>query len=885
MAEAQKDEKLVKDYCRRLLSDPAFNSLEILGMGDGIGLEEASFRVQLIEANNAPLQYRAAAATFSGAEWENWVSEVASASSSASAEDEQHTTGKSRPLSPIPALVTGRHLVIVGDQGSGKTTLLRWLALHAARSNTPDLPDLPVFISLGDYMRTGNNDLPEFIARRLGASRTFIEERLLRGQLLLLCDGLDEAGRGEQRGQERLYQQLEEFVAQYPQSLVAVSCRRAAWRRGLRGFSVAELCDLGWEDVQDFIRKWFNKTPAAGRELNRRLLQNFGLRSMTTSPLLLSLICTIFERENKLPNRRAELYSECIMLLRPRTTQTGSLRRLSISQEIDLLSHLAFYLHRHYTRELTRSEALSILRAVLPSYGMAAEEAEVMLLALTSGQGLLRHQADQVYAFAHLSLQEFFAAEALAKGGIPLINTLAPLLFDDWWREVILLLAGIGNATPLLDLIWNQRNLGSPAILLACRCIGEEPHLLDPTLSLAIMTATMQLIFEAGGNYAIKAQAINALASVKRKEAVGYLAALLPRSDIGRFLDWDLYGRVLETLVHLNDRTAIATAFACLRREELDNQQKLRLIDALAAVGNWEQVLCDLRIVLPALKGDPRAKVLLLLTQDGDRSAVGKALRVLHDPEVDDNLKARLLPSLANALEGNGPREPILTGHIYKLLQDGPRLGLGLRLKLCDFAIQRGGAARLLELIRMRPHSFEQELRRRIIIAATRFGGPEVLPRLLALLDEADSPELKRQAMTALIAITTSEQTDQLLGYLKSNATSINEYTKALALFVEELQPSRKTRATTQRFLLTPQEQAVLPPLRERSTGTLRRNSPDTALARTNSTDALHYTLEGYKTMARELSHLSLQSVEDSREPYHYVYNVGLIDAIANGPR
>jgi hypothetical protein len=883
MVESQKDEKLVKEYCRRLLSDPVFPALEVLGMGDSISLEEASFRVQLLEASSVSPNPRPT--RFNREEWDNWVSEVATASPSASAAD-QPAPGKSRPLSPIQALVGARRLVVIGDQGSGKTTLLRWLALHAARAGTPDLPDLPVLISLGDYARQTKPDMTEFMARRLGVSLPFMDERLRRGQVLLLCDGLDEAARGEPSGQERLYQNLEEFAARYPQVLMVVACRRAAWRGKLRGFNLAELCDLGWEDVQDFIRKWFVRTPVAGRELNRRLLQNFGLRAMAASPLLLSLICTIFERENKLPNRRAELYSDCIMLLRPRITQTGTLRRLSVSQEINLLSQIAFYLHRHYRRELSHSEALNILRAVLPSYGLSAEEAEEMLQVLTSGQGLLRRQAEDVYGFAHLSLQEFFTAEALAKGGPKILNGLAPHLFDDWWQEVVLLLAGIGDATPLLDLIWNRRNLGSPAILLACRCIGEEPHLLDPTLSMAIMTATMQLILESGNDYGVKAQAINALASVKRKETIGYLAALLPRSDIGRFLDWELYGRVLETLVQLNHRTAIAAAFTGLRRNELDDEQKLRLIDALAAVGNWEQVLCDLKIILPALSGDPRAKVLLLLTESGDRSVIGKALRVLNEPEVDDSLKARLLPSLANALEGKGPREPILTGHIYTQLQEGPRWSLGLRLKLCDFALQRGGAARLLELIRLRPHNFEQELRRRIIIASTRFGGPEVLPRLLALLDEADSPELKRQSMTALVAIATAEQTDQLLNYLRSNATQVNEYTRTLALLCEELQPGKRVKAITQRYLAL--EEAAYPAprrngdflpraatetLRSGATGTLRGTAP------------LRRVLEGYRNLARELNNYALPAAEESNEAYRYVYNSSLIDAIANGPR
>src|SRR4051794_6289728 len=101
MPELHKDEKLIKDYCRRLLSDPHFNSLEVLGMRDGILLEEASFRVQLIEATNAPLQSRLAAIRFSRIEWESWINEIATASSSASAAGERRTPGKSRPLAPL----------------------------------------------------------------------------------------------------------------------------------------------------------------------------------------------------------------------------------------------------------------------------------------------------------------------------------------------------------------------------------------------------------------------------------------------------------------------------------------------------------------------------------------------------------------------------------------------------------------------------------------------------------------------------------------------------------------------------------------------------------------------------------------------------------------
>jgi len=879
MSEPHKDEKLVKEYCHRLLADPLFNSLEVLGLRDGILLEEASFRLQLIEPHHSSLQNQAATNSFDRGEWTQWLSEVTSASNSTA--ETRATSDKSRPLSPLQALTTARKLLIVGDQGSGKTTLLRWLTLHAARADSTDLPDLPVLISLSEYSHAGSEALPNFIARKLGMSLSFIGERLRQGQLLLLCDGLDEAGRNEQFGQERLYQRLEEFAAEYPQVLMAVTCRRAAWRRGLRGFYAAALCDLGWEDVQDFIYRWFAKTPTAGRDLSGRLLQNFGLRSMAASPLLLSLICTIFEREGRLPNRRAELYSECIMLLQPRSKATGTLRPLSINQEIEVLGQIGFYLHRHYSREITSSDLLAILASLLPTYGLEASEAQNILISLTDGQGLLRHQTANLYSFVHLSLQEFFAAEALAKGGQVLLKNLEASLFEDWWREVILLLAGIGDATALLNLIWSKSKLGNPAILLACRCLGEEPHLLDPGLGNAIMTATMQLILEAGDDYALKAQAINALASVKRKETVGYLSALMARQDIGRFLDWDLYGRVLETLVQLNDLSVLPAAFNALGRDELDDEQKLRLIDALAAVGNWEQVLARLKTILPNLKGDPQAKVLLLLTQHGDRTVVGQALQALRASEVNDTLKYRLLPSLARAWEGERGPEPLLSGKILNLIQAGPKLGLSLRLKLCDFAIGRGGAANLLEAMRTNPQNFEQELRRRVILASSRFAGPEILPQLLVLLSETDSPELKRQVVASVAVMSTSKETDLLLAYLRRTTTLVNEYSRVLVALVEELQPGKKTRSVTQRFLLVETGKLLEGVPVERKLSGVRRDGT-TGLLRSNEGGPFRRILEAYRAMAGEFDRPAGQS---SSESYRYIYNSSLISAIANGPR
>lgn len=107
--------------------------------------------------------------------------------------------------------------IIVGNVGSGKTFLLKHLAietlrtLHSAHSEVPG-PGLPISIDLHEVAKFGNKDLRDFakfsksglldFAAHLwnclytipeDEARTFIENALHKGKVLLLLDGLDQS--------------------------------------------------------------------------------------------------------------------------------------------------------------------------------------------------------------------------------------------------------------------------------------------------------------------------------------------------------------------------------------------------------------------------------------------------------------------------------------------------------------------------------------------------------------------------------------------------------------------------------------------------------------------------------------------------------------------
>ena len=90
--------------------------------------------------------------------------------------------------------------------------------------------------------------------------------------------------------------------------------------RGLSGFTQLEVLDFRREDIEQFIRSWFDFRPkpsqyATAADLQVCLARTPRIQALAANPLLLSLIVLVYEEQLDLPDRRAELYSRCIETL------------------------------------------------------------------------------------------------------------------------------------------------------------------------------------------------------------------------------------------------------------------------------------------------------------------------------------------------------------------------------------------------------------------------------------------------------------------------------------------------------------------------------------------------------------------------------------------
>ncbi len=238
-------------------------------------------------------------------------------------------------VDPDVAIRKYRRCVVVGDPGAGKTTLLKYLTLTLADGKYPDLSDLPIHVELNAFIYSEERDLLGYAARRWEEryafpwteARSYIDAMLRDGKAILLLDALDETVVGEQPAQayasyQKAWDAIMHLAARYPQAYIVVTARKAGYQqhRPLDGFTVVEVTDFRQEDIRQFVDNWFRCTQevarvASANDLIARLDRNPRIQALAANPLLLSLIVLVYEAQLDLPDRRAELYRECVDVL------------------------------------------------------------------------------------------------------------------------------------------------------------------------------------------------------------------------------------------------------------------------------------------------------------------------------------------------------------------------------------------------------------------------------------------------------------------------------------------------------------------------------------------------------------------------------------------
>ena len=365
------------------------------------------------------------------------------------------------------------------------------LVASALGHKRPEQSDASVLWDVLAHLLTGVGEVRKGLDQHLRPA-------LRRGGVVLCFDGLDEIpatpGPDGVSLRTRVSRAVQSVARELPRTTqIALTCRQLSYEQPTAtpvdawtlpaddGWVVQHLQPFTFGQVRQFVTNWYaaacQATDASYRvaEGERRaaalltqLRENVRLGKLIESPLLLTLL-TLLHYNNEtgeLPRDRARLYDECVELLlerwepvrQPDVQIPGLLERLGIAQlasNADLravLHQVALHAHDRPPDlgdgrgRLRGSEIEGELSRFLRK--LRCDQIEVRLAAfeqaLRDETGLLQELGDDIYAFPHLTFQEYLAACGLSE-----VRESSHRAYAYWsgaegahWYEVLLLMVG-----------------------------------------------------------------------------------------------------------------------------------------------------------------------------------------------------------------------------------------------------------------------------------------------------------------------------------------------------------------------------------------------------------------------------------------------------------
>lgn len=345
----------------------------------------------------------------------------------------------------------GKKLFVWGEPGVGKTTFLKQILSYAI-DNTDKIP---LFVNIAEWAATHSLDkegLLKYITLQFehcGFSNAtiFIEYIIDEGFATLLFDGLDEISNDQRQKVLLLFEQYKGTKSQ-----IIITCRVGATGKHLKGYWEIQIARWDERRVQDFLRKRLTNKESRKKfieEINDG--ENKSLNDFKRNPLLLSLLCSVFDAKKGFPKKRTEIYYAATQhLLVERDQEKGNLisryavsGALTLAQKEILYEHIAYnFLTKektYFSRQELELEIDEILTIFFEKEKTKLFDSQILLQELVSQHGLLARKGYHTYAFSHLTFQEYYTARYIIKNKS--LEKLTVHISNPLWREVFLLVA------------------------------------------------------------------------------------------------------------------------------------------------------------------------------------------------------------------------------------------------------------------------------------------------------------------------------------------------------------------------------------------------------------------------------------------------------------
>ncbi|WP_431726985.1 NACHT domain-containing protein [Verrucosispora sp. TAA-831] len=436
-------------------------------------------------------------------------------------------------------------LAILGPPGSGKTTLLKYMTLtmlHRGRKSRrlgAPRAKMPILLFLREHTKSiiqnGDSTLADLVRSSLTSSPAAVdpprwfEKQLGRGRCVVLLDGLDEVVEPEHRRQ--VVDWVDRQIATYPDNNFVVTSRP----HGYKSYPVsratsARVRPFTEHQIELFVNQWYSATEQrrAGRadagvtfraqdgakDLMRRLRSNSNLHTLAMNPLLLTMIAHVHYYRGALPGTRADLYREiCQVLLGRRQDAKRISSDLSLDQKEYVIQHLAFEMMKRRKVRVAADEAATIIAPHLKRMSIRLSTRDFLQI-IRDECGLLLERETGIYAFPHLTFQEFLCSRYISEKKME--SVLVEGVTDPWWRETTLLYVAQQGADAVVEACLAKAP-SQAALELAVGC-SDEARELSPELRAKLEEALSSNA--AGGNTESRAMAATVILGRTMREAV-----------------------------------------------------------------------------------------------------------------------------------------------------------------------------------------------------------------------------------------------------------------------------------------------------------------------------------------------------------------------------
>ena len=422
--------------------------------------------------------------------------------------------GKLKSVEDLLQKTVYMRLFIKGNPGIGKTTLLSRIAYLLADpgrrtyQQKHDYP-VPMIATLRNSVFRTISSWDAFLhaifqqtphLKQLDPDWYLIEQLFLKGQMLIMLDGLDEITDQEQRKQ--LAAIISEGIQIYPKGYWWCTTRivgfdqssfwkgkskptRASSEQAIPSFAIDQpvydspsentaknealpfsevyLAPFNDQQLARYIKLWFDLFPPVGisqSEAQQQFLfslkQTSGMQHLARIPNMLSMMALYHKVNQDFPDGRYELYDKIIeanlkIILRQR--KMDFLHELSYEELRKCLAELAFEMQKKRLNELnddtfftiSKLNAYKIFSLVLEQLARNESESDrqnriqSFFNSLKVRSDILQERAEGEYGFIHLSIQEFLAAEKMLHRFIKVTSIRYrsnPKAENEYWEEL-----------------------------------------------------------------------------------------------------------------------------------------------------------------------------------------------------------------------------------------------------------------------------------------------------------------------------------------------------------------------------------------------------------------------------------------------------------------